>query len=151
MSSAEMCVVQQPKCCRCKENPCARSHRWCLSCHAANMRARRAAGLVNVRRPHRRFAVVRRRPTGRRPTGRLTEYQLLTDEQRRKVNCRSHTNMLIKRGRLVRQPCRVCGNPKADAHHTDYNNPRLVDWLCRLCHVAEHRHQRAGREQKVAA
>jgi hypothetical protein len=45
----------------------------------------------------------------------------------------------IERGDMIRQPCRVCGNPKADAHHDDYTKPLEVDWLCRLHHIARHK------------
>jgi hypothetical protein len=40
---------------------------------------------------------------------------------------------------MTRPPCRVCGNPKTDAHHDDYTKPLEVDWLCRLHHIARHK------------
>lgn len=43
----------------------------------------------------------------------------------------------IRAGRLVRQPCEVCGN-KAHAHHEDYTKPLDVRWLCPLHHKAAH-------------
>ena len=48
------------------------------------------------------------------------------------------TTSAIASGRLVRQPCEKCGEPKADAHHDDYNKPLAVRWLCRSCHSAWH-------------
>jgi len=42
----------------------------------------------------------------------------------------------IEAGRLERQPCRLCGESKSDAHHEDYSKPLSVDWLCRRCHFA---------------
>lgn len=44
----------------------------------------------------------------------------------------------IATGRLVRQPCEVCGASRVDAHHPDYSKPLEVRWLCRACHRAEH-------------
>jgi hypothetical protein len=41
-------------------------------------------------------------------------------------------------GQLVRQPCEVCGDPKTDAHHPNYDEPLRVNWLCRLHHAARH-------------
>lgn len=35
----------------------------------------------------------------------------------------------IRAGTLTRKPCRVCGNPTAQAHHEDYSKPLVVDWL----------------------
>lgn len=61
----------------------------------------------------------------------------LTKEQRRRSNCRAYTRMLVKRGKIIPQPC-WCGK-KAERHHPDYSNPRLVEWLCKKHHRAEHR------------
>ena len=48
----------------------------------------------------------------------------------------------IRQGRLVRQPCEVCGTPNAEAHHSDYSKPLEVRWLCgnkdNRHHLAEH-------------
>lgn len=62
----------------------------------------------------------------------------LTDEQRKKDTCRSYTNVLIRRGRLNREPCSVCGVEPAQAHHPDYSQPRLVVWLCKQHHREHH-------------
>lgn len=43
----------------------------------------------------------------------------------------------IQMGRLVRQPCEVCGESKVHAHHDDYNKPLDIRWLC-LKHHQEH-------------
>lgn len=44
----------------------------------------------------------------------------------------------IKRGLVVKQPCKVCGSPDSEGHHADYDRPIDVDWLCRLHHRQEH-------------
>lgn len=62
----------------------------------------------------------------------------LTPEQRKKMVCRSYTHVLIKRGKILRQPCRVCA-AVAQPHHPDYSNPRLVEWLCRPHHLEHHK------------
>jgi hypothetical protein len=49
----------------------------------------------------------------------------------------------IKRGIVEPQPCVVCGDPKAEGHHRDYDKPAEVVWLCRRHHRAEHRAMRA--------
>jgi hypothetical protein len=41
----------------------------------------------------------------------------------------------LKRGDLVKQPCRDCGSPNVQAHHEDYNRPLEVVWLCRKHHA----------------
>ena len=47
---------------------------------------------------------------------------------------------LIRSGKLVRQPCEVCGGPAAEshAHHPDYSRPDDIRWLCGTCHRALH-------------
>src|ERR1700691_3817842 len=54
-----------------------------------------------------------------------------------KSRARGVVSKAIKSGRLVREPCRVCGNPKSEAHHEDYSKPLEVIWLC-LEHHREH-------------
>lgn len=54
------------------------------------------------------------------------------------------TNNAMQRGKLIKQPCEVCGNKKVDAHHDDYTKPLDVRWLCKK-HRAEH--HKAEREK----
>jgi len=50
----------------------------------------------------------------------------------------------IRDGKLERQPCERCGNPKADGHHDDYSKPLDVQWLCRKHHADRHKELRAS-------
>ena len=61
----------------------------------------------------------------------------MTPEQRQKERCRSYTHLLVKRGKLRKQPCGVCSKYPSEAHHPDYNRPDLVQWLCRYHHMEE--------------
>src|SRR5215469_16369791 len=40
-------------------------------------------------------------------------------------------------GRLLREPCEVCGD-HAEMHHDDYARPLDVRWLCRTHHAEVH-------------
>jgi hypothetical protein len=62
----------------------------------------------------------------------------MSEEQRRRDICRSYTHVLIRRGKIKRQPCVECKIEPAQAHHPDYGNPRLVVWLCPDHHHVEH-------------
>lgn len=44
----------------------------------------------------------------------------------------------IRGGKLVRQPCEVCGGLKSQAHHPDYSKPLQVIWLCATHHKDIH-------------
>lgn len=54
-----------------------------------------------------------------------------------KSAARHAVNYAISAGRLVRQPCEICG-VRAHAHHDDYSKPLAVRWLCPLHHAAIH-------------
>jgi hypothetical protein len=62
-----------------------------------------------------------------------------TPEQWHRGLTRSYTNVLIRRGVLVRQPCIWCKHTPGEAHHPDYDRPRLVVWMCRPHHLEFHR------------
>ena len=63
----------------------------------------------------------------------------LTPEQRRKDKARSYANAYQHRGKLIPEPCSVCGTLTAEKHHSDYNRPLAVEWLCRPCHLSLHK------------
>jgi hypothetical protein len=57
-------------------------------------------------------------------------------------------NRAVRDGRVVKPAkCEECGSPPAGTgkddglhgHHTDYNKPLEVRWLCRGCHMEKHR------------
>ena len=50
----------------------------------------------------------------------------------------------IKRGKLVAQPCWVCGETKTHGHHPDYGAPLDVVWLCEPHHRQVHDECRAA-------
>lgn len=81
---------------------------YCEQCHAAHMRATRP------------------------------RHSQLKPEARRRANVRALTRSLQTRGKIIPQPCSRCQFPHAERHHPDYNDPKLVEWLCRDCHMAEH-------------
>jgi hypothetical protein len=47
-------------------------------------------------------------------------------------------NNALRSGKVKRQPCEVCGDIKAEAHHDDYSKPLDVRWLCDRDHKAHH-------------
>jgi hypothetical protein len=62
-----------------------------------------------------------------------------TEEQKIRHRVRALTRMYIRYGRLIRQPCEVCGEIKVDAHHDDYNKPLDIRWLCKIHHREHHK------------
>lgn len=65
---------------------------------------------------------------------RLRKYRLKYPDKDR---ARQKLHRAIRTGKIQRQPCEVCGNPKSHGHHDDYSRPYDVKWLC-VTHHSEH-------------
>ena len=55
-----------------------------------------------------------------------------------KVLAIAKANQKKRSGKIVSQPCEVCGVEKAQMHHNDYSKPLAIRWLCQLHHTQEH-------------
>lgn len=58
---------------------------------------------------------------------------------RYKDSVRGYTLLQIRSGRLIKQPCEVCGSKIVEAHHDDYEKPLDVRWLCKKHHAEHHK------------
>lgn len=65
-------------------------------------------------------------------------YKELTEQQRKRVIARAYANVYLRRGKIKRKRCRICGK-KAHMHHPDYSKPLEIEWLCRKHHLELHR------------
>jgi hypothetical protein len=61
-----------------------------------------------------------------------------------RLKARQLAEHAISAGKIPKQPCKECGEAKAEAHHPDYSQPLLVEWLCRPCHNKEHHGEKAA-------
>ena len=59
--------------------------------------------------------------------------------QKIKDTCRHIANVYQARGKLIKQPCEVCGDPNSEKHHDDYAQPLTVRWFCNLHHRLFHK------------
>jgi len=96
-------------CSRCEGERDRLGQRYCKACHAAYMRANRPI------------------------PGDMSE------EARKKSFARSHARIAVRRGQIQKKPCETCGSEKVEIHHENYDKPLQVRWLCRKCHLAEHK------------
>lgn len=56
-----------------------------------------------------------------------------------KANARAYANTYQRRGKLIPQPCCICGSMEGlEKHHEDYTKPLNVIWYCREHHIAHH-------------
>jgi hypothetical protein len=74
--------------------------------------------------------------------------------ERRNKDAIAIVNAAVRAGHLVRQPCEICGKtgrlpgsgiPAVIAHHSDYNLPLHIQWLCALHHRIWHQNYVAFR------
>ena len=62
-----------------------------------------------------------------------------TEVFRAKKGARVAVLNALRRGDLIAQPCAICGNLDAQAHHEDYTKPLDVIWFCYEHHNAYHK------------
>ncbi len=72
-----------------------------------------------------------------------------TEEQKFKDNCRSYASTYKKRGKLIQEPCNVCGAIESEMHHEDYSKPLLIAWLCRTHHLQLHKFKIQEKNKKI--
>jgi hypothetical protein len=69
-------------------------------------------------------------------------HSTLSVEQKQKANARSYLNVYIRRGKISKLPCSICGDTQSEAHHNDYTKPLEVIWFCRKHHLEHHNKKR---------
>ena len=69
----------------------------------------------------------------------LPQNKLSAEELAIRRKARTTYKTALKRGKLQRLPCQVCGEAESDGHHPDYSRPLDVVWLCKPHHDEVHR------------
>jgi hypothetical protein len=64
--------------------------------------------------------------------------KLSVEERQRRSRIRAETNVLIRKGVLVKSPCEKCGEINVACHHRKYKDPTDIMWLCKSCHLTCH-------------
>jgi len=59
------------------------------------------------------------------------------------------TGNAVRNGKLIKQPCEICGELKVEGHHDDYEKPLEVRWLCISHHAEHHRQEREKQRREV--
>lgn len=105
-------VAPFPEMCgKCKQRPHAKGHAWCHECKRESLRQ-----------------WWRDNP----------DWYDLVPERRVKHRARLLVGTHISRGKLIKLPCFICGNPQVTAHHyLGYAKEHALDvlWLCRIHHL----------------
>ncbi len=148
-------------CSKCKTAESLKSHRYCYTCmrlasgRPAVPKFRRDSNnkelcckcKVEPRQGHHRYCVACRRAYNREwVEKRGGHIASLTPNQRRKMTARRYAYNLMRRGKLKKEPCKVCGDPNVEMHHLDYEPKTVnIEWLCPVHHVEA---TREGRKQE---
>ncbi len=59
-------------------------------------------------------------------------------EVKEKVLAIAKANQKKRSGKVIPQPCEVCGAGDAQMHHDNYDKPLVIRWLCQIHHTQEH-------------
>lgn len=102
----------------------------CKECARADVRENYEKRREQYQRyDHARYATSERQALLARSKARMSTQQRRARNQYRNA---------VEQGRLVRQPCEICGALPVDGHHDDYTQPLSVRWLCRKHHMRVH-------------
>lgn len=86
----------------------------------------------------------RRQQTESRKAWQREHSALQRKKWKKKRSCRTRFWTKFKKGEIEKSPCKVCGaNKLVEAHHSDYNKPFEVVWLCSRHHKEWHRNNTA--------
>ena len=66
------------------------------------------------------------------------KYRLYRLVHRMERNASKRVRYAIKKGRMERKLCDICGAEKTQAHHFDYAKALAVQFLCASCHKKWH-------------
>jgi len=60
-------------------------------------------------------------------------------EKGKRIKARAYLNHAIRDKMIEKLPCEICGDGKSEGHHGNYDKPLEVRWLCKKCHMKEHK------------
>jgi len=128
---------------RCKEchKEQARQNRAEKSEYYRQYDAKRYQEDPKVKARHERY---RKTPEGKAAYARARKKWLSQNEEKRA--CHVILGNAVRDGRVLKpSACENCGaeNCRIEGHHKDYAKPLDVIWLCKLCHVEQHKETRA--------
>ena len=104
----------------------------CKECIKASVRLHRSENLSRIREYDRLRA-----SQPHRVANNFKQSQSWRREFPNRARAQSAVQYALKKGRLKKLPCLVCGE-KAVAHHPDYDRPLDVVWLCQSHHKQTH-------------
>lgn len=96
----------------------------------------RLANLEHARAYHREYDSRMYKEHPEREMARRKRYK---DKYPERIKANNTVKAALSSGKLIKQPCEVCKDVRAVAHHDDWSKPLEVNWLCEVHHKARHR------------
>ena len=120
--------------------------RWCKTCMSAeyhknreSIRARQSEQWREYSANNRELLAERNRQYRLGNSAKINQTKReYARSNRPKIDAKNAVRLEILSGRMIKQPCEICGDTKADAHHDDYSKQLDVRWLCRIHHAQWH-------------
>lgn len=112
--------------------------------HYKQNRDRKAKSFKKIYQEKREERLVKARQYGQSEQGKQTKKlyaERLMRENPNKIKAISAVHSAVKSGKLIKEPCEVCDEPKVDFHHSkgyDEENWLVGQWLCRPHHAELH-------------
>lgn len=76
--------------------------------------------------------------TKKRKRDRREYFRKYREKNKEKLRAKWKLQYAIRKGKISRGKCEVCGKLNAEAHHDDYSKPYDVRWLCHKHHMNNH-------------
>ena len=120
----------------------------CKECHKQNVKENRARKADRYREYEKSRATAPHRIELRKQYAKSERGKQISTASKRRYQKKNPlkravhviTGNAIRSGRLVKEPCQVCGNMEVHAHHGGYGLPLSVRWLCPQHHAEWHKH-----------
>lgn len=97
------------------------------------------------------FRRLRKEYEKRHPERVILSHQLWIESNPEKRKAHNIVNNALRDGKLIKYPCRDCGNTDSEAHHDDYSRPLEVVWLCKSHHATADKLRREREQELVGA
>ena len=111
---------------------------WCRRCES-NLSTKYGLARMQVDPEYRERAQLRSKLSNRRHRERDREkLRRWREADWRRVGAHNAVALALRSGKLIKQPCMICGSDKSMAHHPDYDKPLEVQWLCQYHHANLH-------------
>lgn len=131
----------------------------CKACTKRDVSEHRSANLEKVRAYDRARGSLPHRVAERALRAKSDKYKQKKKEQSKRFRIERSDRYLVKTlvsnairdGRLLKQPCWVCGEAKSQAHHGAYDRPMDVSWFCAKHHAQLHKEHREWLRQEKAS